>query len=144
MDPVKQKIISMALASRAAIWLLAIVADTFVPNHDAGVFDWSVTPPVEKPTLGDKLVNWIADGLTRWDGQYFLHIANNGYTYENTLAFFPGYPVVVRIAAEILYWLQVDYGLLHFHSESPRPRTRHLPHHLKQISNIYNVFQLFP
>ena len=116
MDPIKQKIIKTALASRAFIWALAVIADAFVPNHNAGVFAWSVTPKVEKLTVGDNLVNWLADGLTTWDGQYFLHIANNGYTYENTLAFFPAYPFLVRVAGDIIYWLQVDYGLLHFHS----------------------------
>ena len=52
----------------------------------------------------------------RWDGQYFLHIADNGYTYENTFAFFPIYPISVRAFAEVIYWLQVDYSLIHFTS----------------------------
>lgn len=116
MDPVKQKVVRVALASRAFIWAFAVIADTLVPNHDAGVFSWTVAPAVKVPTWGDRLIGWIADGLTRWDGQYFLHIANNGYTYESVLAFFPGYPILVKIAAEVLYWLQVDYGLVHFHS----------------------------
>ncbi len=116
MDPIKQKIIRTALASRAALWVLTVIADTFVPNHDAGVFTWSVTPQVDKLTIGDRIVSWISDGFTSWDGQHFLHIANNGYTYESSLAFFPAYPMLVKVAGEIFYWLQVDYGLIHFHS----------------------------
>ena len=56
----------------------------------------------------DSAVTFLTSGLTRWDGQYFLHIANNGYSYENTLAFFPLYPVTIRAVADILYWMQVE------------------------------------
>ena len=114
MDPIKHKIIKTAIASRAFIWTLAVISDNLVPNHDAGVFLWTSTPSTKSVTLCDKFFSLITDGLTNWDGQYFLHIANNGYTYENTLAFFPGYPALVRIAAEILHWLQVEYGFISF------------------------------
>ena len=116
MDPIRQKIIKTALVSRAAILALGVIADGVIPDHDAGVFAWTVTPKVEQPTIGDRCLDWLTSGMTSWDGQYFLHIANNGYTYEQTLAFFPGFPIIVRICAEVLYWLQVDYGLLHFYS----------------------------
>ena len=110
----KHKLLKTAIASRAFIWTLAFVADLLVPNHDAGVFTWTIASTIKTPTWGDRIVSWFTDGLTQWDGQYFMHVANHGYTYENTLAFFPGYPLLVKIAAEILYWLQVDYGLIQF------------------------------
>jgi phosphatidylinositol glycan class V len=47
-----------------------------------------------------KFVNFISANKF----QYFLHVANNGYTYENTLAFFPLYPILVRGTAEVIYW----------------------------------------
>ena len=112
MDPSKQKIIRTAVASRVFIWTLSVISDNLVPNHDAGVFLWTSTPKAQPVTYCDKFFSLITDGLTNWDGQYFLHIANNGYTYENTLAFFPGYPFLVRIAGEILHWLQVEYGFI--------------------------------
>ena len=116
MDVIKHKLIRIALASRAFIWALAIIADSFVPNHNAGVFTWTLASSVKGSTIGDRIIAWITDGLTTWDGQYFIHIANHGYTYENTLAFFPGYPFLVKIMGEVLHWLQVDYGLIQFHT----------------------------
>ena len=50
--------------------------------------------------------------FTRWDGEFFLHVANNGYSYENTLAFFPLYPMTVMSVGEVVHWMQVDYNLI--------------------------------
>ena len=116
MDSLRSKIVVTAVGSRLAILGVSVLANLVIPDHDAGVFLWTTDPEVTGPTLCDRLVGFLTDGLTRWDGQYFLHIANHGYTYENTLAFFPAYPGLVRFVSEVLHWLQVDYGLLHFYS----------------------------
>lgn len=38
--------------------------------------------------------------LLRWDNFYFLHIAQNGYVYEQEWAFFPGISMLMRYASK--------------------------------------------
>lgn len=38
----------------------------------------------------------LEDGLIRWDSGWYIPIAKNGYSFENT-AFFPLYPFLIRL-----------------------------------------------
>lgn len=71
------------------------------------------------------LVAWARDrsmlaALTSWDGQYFLAIAERGYPATNlaaaepdtSLAFLPGYPLSVRLTADVTDLPPVAAGLL--------------------------------
>lgn len=107
MDFIRAKIFWTALTSRVIICLLSIVANLLIPDHDPAVFRWTGSPSNNVTGVADVGISILTDGLTRWDGQYFLHIANNGYTYENTLAFFPLYPTLTKLAGDVIYWLQV-------------------------------------
>lgn len=94
-------IIKLALGSRLLVIALQIVANQLMPDHDAGVF----IAPRDKDAPDrplDALVRFTLGGLNRWDGQYFLHIAEHGYTYENTLAFFPLFPFILKIVSSAL------------------------------------------
>lgn len=87
-------IVYLALASRLSVFLLQVIFNWTIPDHDAGSF----RRPTE-PTSPD-VVTVLLGGFARWDAQYFLHIAEHGYTYESSLAFFPLYPHLVRCIAE--------------------------------------------
>ena len=39
----------------------------------------------------------------KWDSVYFVDIAKNGYTFENELAFFPGFPLLIRFIYKITF-----------------------------------------
>ncbi len=43
----------------------------------------------------------VVDGTTRWDASWFLYLAENGYVTEAHAAFFPAYPLAVRIADQL-------------------------------------------
>lgn len=51
----------------------------------------------------------LLGGLSRWDAEHFLFIAEHGYLYEHNFAFFPGFPWALRMGTELLSPLQ---GLL--------------------------------
>jgi len=115
MKTLRNKVLSFALYTRAFILILQLVCNCVIPDHDAGVFQWPEDPDLE-PSPADKLTGFLLDGLVRWGGQHFLHIAQHGYTYESNLAFFPLYPLTVRTLASALHWLQADYQIIHFYS----------------------------
>ncbi|KAK7099027.1 GPI mannosyltransferase 2-like [Littorina saxatilis] len=83
-----------ALLSRFFVIALQILSNVLIPDHDAGVFNPPVTG-MEKFSVVDKIIFFIFGGFRRWDAIYFLHIAQHGYTYENCVAFFPMYPLMV-------------------------------------------------
>uniref|UniRef100_A0A1B6DKS1 GPI mannosyltransferase 2 n=1 Tax=Clastoptera arizonana TaxID=38151 RepID=A0A1B6DKS1_9HEMI len=99
----KKNIFWLALNSRIFALTLSSLSNVVVPDHDPVVFK---TPQLnETKSVLDHLIEFLFQGLTRWDAQYFLHISQHGYSYENTLAFFPLYPLLIKLFASILYFI---------------------------------------
>jgi hypothetical protein len=48
--------------------------------------------------LAPSAVSSFASSLLRWDAFYFTSIAKDGYSYEHHWAFFPGVPLLLRVA----------------------------------------------
>lgn len=90
-------IIKSAILSRIFIVFVQYIGNILISDHDAGVF---LYPEFNlQNSYADKIVKHIFKGFVRWDAQYFFHITKYGYTYENTLAFFPLYPMIVKIVS---------------------------------------------
>ncbi|XP_050524379.1 GPI mannosyltransferase 2 [Daktulosphaira vitifoliae] len=92
----------LAIYSRLAVLLFQYICNTIIPDHKAqGVF---ISPSTEysDDSIFDRTVAHLLDGFLRWDAQYFLHIYKYGYTYENSLAFFPFYPNLLWILTYII------------------------------------------
>eukprot|EP00096_Caligus_rogercresseyi_P011200 TRINITY_DN4337_c0_g1_i1.p1 TRINITY_DN4337_c0_g1~~TRINITY_DN4337_c0_g1_i1.p1 ORF type:complete len:529 (-),score=144.25 TRINITY_DN4337_c0_g1_i1:219-1805(-) len=131
MDPLRTKILFSAVFSRLFILSLSFVSNVLIPDHDAyDVFKWikvpldsetnNVAEEEEEALTGggpkplDAVLSALFDGLSKWDGQHFLHIANNGYTYEKSIAFFPLFPQIVYLGGHFIHWCQIEYDLLSY------------------------------
>ncbi|XP_065506731.1 GPI mannosyltransferase 2 isoform X2 [Caloenas nicobarica] len=72
-----------------------------IPDHAADAFS---PPRLSEPGPWDLLVERLLGGLSRWDAEHFLFIAERGYLYEHNCAFFPLYPLSLRAGAEAALW----------------------------------------
>ena len=93
-------ITKLAIFSRLFIILLQCLSNILIEDHDAGVFKSPLDPLAKRKC--DKIVDILFGGFRRWDAEYFLHISEHGYTYENTLAFYPLYPLCIKILSYLL------------------------------------------
>lgn len=94
----RKKIYWFALTSRIIVLVLQFVFNTLCPDHEADAFKRPIDL-LEKTSLCDTVIEYLFGGLARWDGEHFLHIAKYGYTYESSLAFYPLYPLLIRIVS---------------------------------------------
>lgn len=83
-----------------------------IRDHAADAFS---PPRLSESGLCDWLVEWLLGGLSRWDAEHFLFIAEHGYMYEHNCAFFPLFPLSLRAAARMMLWPLE--GLLCFRSQ---------------------------
>jgi hypothetical protein len=79
-------------AIRVGFWLVAVIALLWMPlDHDIAHF------PADGPHL-----SLVFNTFAQWDSGWFIRIAERGYDVEQSSAFFPIYPLVVRGVAEVL------------------------------------------
>lgn len=90
-------ILYLATLSRVLTWLLAYLSNLFVDDYD------SASDTILQPLSSSPLLNHLARPalavFLRWDAFYFLHIAEQGYIYEQEHAFFPLVPLMARAVA---------------------------------------------
>ena len=94
-----------------ALFIFQVIFNLLIPDHNAGVFD----PPQDRNDgIVEYIVSFLVSGLHCWDSKHFIHIAHHGYIYENSLAFFPLFPILTWATANtILYPVQfcISYDL---------------------------------
>ncbi|XP_054155455.1 GPI mannosyltransferase 2-like [Oppia nitens] len=94
------QVVKTAAKSRLLLFVLQLVANLLIPDHRSDGFLNGFES--ELKTRADRVIHQLFIGLNRWDSQYFMAIAYNGYTREEFLAFFPLFPLLVRWLANLL------------------------------------------
>lgn len=92
-------IVTEAIKSRALLMIVQYISNAIIPDHKPKVFTFSRKK--EHNGAADQVVLHLLGGFLRWDAQYFVHISIHGYSYENSLAFFPFLPVLVRLISNV-------------------------------------------
>ncbi|KFP69522.1 GPI mannosyltransferase 2, partial [Acanthisitta chloris] len=81
--------------------LFQAVFNLLIPDHAADAFS---PPRLAEPGPWDVLVEQLLGGLSRWDAEHFLFIAERGYLYEHNCAFLPLYPLSLWAVARGALW----------------------------------------
>ena len=92
------------LWSRTAIWVTMLLAYVVLEGKYAQILH----PARGAPSVPQD-ASWGFDLWGRWDGGWFIRVAQDGYIDQNsTTAFFPAYPMTVRAAG----WLSGGHYLV--------------------------------
>uniref|UniRef100_A0A8D9E0S8 GPI mannosyltransferase 2 n=1 Tax=Cacopsylla melanoneura TaxID=428564 RepID=A0A8D9E0S8_9HEMI len=95
-------ILYFSFQSQLALIFLQWFLNDFIPDHvPEGVFH--KVHINESQSTADDVIQSLFSPFERWDAVYFLHIARFGYTYENTIAFFPLFPKLVHYVSFVIH-----------------------------------------
>ncbi|MFN8040399.1 MAG: mannosyltransferase family protein [Acidimicrobiales bacterium] len=84
--------VAIFLGVAVAVWVVVAVSAAALPRHPLNY-------PIAVPGGGGR----VFEGWARWDAFWYRSIAEDGYVYypgvQSSVAFFPGYPLLVRFVA---------------------------------------------
>ncbi|XP_043117125.1 palmitoyltransferase ZDHHC18-A [Puntigrus tetrazona] len=103
-------VVRLATFTRLLSLILQAVLNAVIPDHVADAFS---PPRSETPLLLDPIIEALFSGLSHWDAEHFLFIAERGYVYEHNFAFFPLFPLILRFLAATILWPLCGFLTLH-------------------------------
>jgi len=108
-------ILNVSIASRILVILLQVLFNYLITDHDADAYrnryHLSLTHSEHNTSSSIKSILpdtysysfGLIEGLTKWDGQYFLEISKDGYQSEQHLAFLPFYPTLISVVRQLVF-----------------------------------------
>ena len=120
-------VLKFAISTRLVLWTYSLIVSYFIRDYDTSSKVWVLTFVVhfdlfffffdEKITIGepvnttDAIIYAMFGHFVKWDSIYYFRIAEVGYEFEQTFAFFPFFPVLLGIVARSLQLIfQLSFG----------------------------------
>lgn len=94
-------LVYLAIASRLIVLALALLSHRYISDYDASaatILELDVNNSISDYPF-DRWLRPLVSVYLRWDAFFFLHIAEEGYVYEQEHAFFPMVPWLMRAIA---------------------------------------------
>ena len=91
-----KRLIQLAVASRLILFILQLVLDACFEDFDSSA---NRIPLFESRFNGS--IRFF-NGVNKWDSVYFIHVSINGYQYEQMLAFYPAFPLLLNLFSRVL------------------------------------------
>ncbi|KAK9718297.1 ER membrane glycoprotein subunit of the GPI transamidase complex-like protein [Basidiobolus ranarum] len=99
---------ALAILSRFVVWIIAVSSNYFIEDYDSSVD--MILPNTSTNNFLQAAMRRAMAAFVRWDAFYFVHIAEEGYIYEQEYAFFPMLPLLMRgLSATVLRPFQVFF-----------------------------------
>ena len=85
---------------RVIVWILSFLSNILIEDYDKSIQLVFFTQPGSH--IPNSFIGKLFSSLARWDSVFFLQIAHEGYLYEKNHAFFPLYPLTIRLLSFFL------------------------------------------
>lgn len=77
-----------------------VVSNLLIPDHADSMQD--VFMKVHRHPPHDAITEALLGGFDNWDSEYYIYIAQHGYTFLQAMAFFPLYPILMWLVGRTL------------------------------------------
>lgn len=101
------QILKLSYLSRLFILILQFISNVAITDHKADAYrnryEESLKSQLSELPKSYRAFHYLVAGLTRWDSQYFLEIAKDGYIDEKHLAFLPLFPMLISKLRSLMF-----------------------------------------